>query len=216
MLAHSRDIWPMIMRASAWRAHVEANAEISSIPAGAMRGSALACKEETYLPSCEEDAGHVEWFASKCCGPPASSCRVNVMTFDGYTFVGHGLCLDGTKDGGDQFFPSLYKEGALQSPADHEMELKDLCDKYPDCVGIDLNNDHNGYLLFRSVAALDAVSEPGWDKWSPSSAMEEGVCVDDCAVTASTGEELGVCHAKTTGKCAKTSHALLLQYMYQI
>ena len=137
------------------------------------------------------NAGCAEYVTGR--GPP--------LLLDGYTFVGTGWCLDASKDDGAQYFPALYQEGALlQNPEKHTMELKEMCDKNPDCVGIDLyNDDTNGYLLFRSVAALDAIVESGWDKWSPSSAMEEGVCIaDDCTVTASEiGEGSGQCYAKT-------------------
>ena len=123
-------------------------------------------------------------------------CRVGI---EGYTFIGTGWCIDDSKDDDEIYFPSLYKHGALLTEADHEMELKEMCDKYPDCVGIDLYNDDNGYLLFRSVAALDEIAEPGWDKWSPSWAMEEGVCIaDDCSVTASEMQGSGGCYAKNS------------------
>ena len=57
-------------------AHVKADSTISAIPAGAMRTiPKRLCKDEEYIPTCEEDAGHVKWFASKCCGNGLSSCH---------------------------------------------------------------------------------------------------------------------------------------------
>ena len=40
-----------------------------------MTSAAFLCKDEEYVPTCEEDSGHVEWFASKCCGNGLSSCH---------------------------------------------------------------------------------------------------------------------------------------------
>ena len=45
--------------------------------AGAMTSGPVLCKDvhPSYAPTCEEDAGHVDWFASKCCGNGLSRCH---------------------------------------------------------------------------------------------------------------------------------------------
>ena len=101
-----------------------------------------------------------------------------------WTRLGTGWCQDDTKQDIQRHLPALWKTGAT------ETELKILCDKYPTCVAIDLGNNENGHLRFSSKAALDAISEPGWGKWSSG-------CQDDC-VPRIAGDAVGACHVKGT------------------
>ena len=96
--------------------------------------------------------------------------------------------MDTTKptENAGQHLPALSKKGA------REAELKVLCNKYEACVAVDWGNKENGYLRFSSAAALDAIDEPGWGKWS------EG-CQSGCFPTEAGDGGGGVCHVKQSG-----------------
>jgi len=78
--------------------------------------------------------------------------------------------------------PALWKRGA------GEKELTDLCNKYEACVAVDWGNSENGHVRFSSAAALNAINELGWGKWSDG-------CQSACNPT-KTLEATGVCHVK--------------------
>ena len=58
------------------------------------------CKDEEYVPTCEEDSGHVEWFASKCCGNGISRCHgdKSEMRVLVALRMGAGLEFEGLRD----------------------------------------------------------------------------------------------------------------------
>jgi len=55
-------------------------------------------------------------------------------------------------------------------------------------VAVDWGNSENGHVRFSSAAALNAINEPGWGKWSDG-------CQSACNPT-KTLEATGVCHVK--------------------
>ena len=94
-----------------------------------------------------------------------------------YESVGTGWCIDDTKTDVQRHLPVLNEE--YQRDA-NPWELMALCDKYQDCVAVDWAWERediaNGYLRFSSATALNAVNEPGWNKWSDG-------CKEGCMVT---------------------------------
>ena len=83
-----------------------------------------------------------------------------------------------------QHMPALWKVGAGKD------ELTELCNKYEECVAVDWGNNEAGITLvrFSSAAALNAINEPGWGKWSDG-------CQSACFPTVA-GQAGGVCHVK--------------------
>jgi len=55
-------------------------------------------------------------------------------------------------------------------------------------VAIDWGNKENGHVRFSSAAAVNAIDEPGWGKWSDG-------CQSACFPTVA-GDAGGVCHIK--------------------
>ena len=96
--------------------------------------------------------------------------------------------MDTTKptENGGQHLPALWKNGA------GEAELKALCNKYEACVAVDWGNNVRAFLRFSSAAALDAIDEPGWGKWSDG-------CQSGCFPTEAGDGGGGVCHVKQSG-----------------
>ena len=96
--------------------------------------------------------------------------------------------MDTTKptENDGQHLPALWKRGA------GEVELKVLCNKYEACVAVHWGNEENGYLRFSSAAALDAIDEPGWGKWSDG-------CQSGCFPNGAGDGGGGVCHVKQSG-----------------
>ena len=96
--------------------------------------------------------------------------------------------MDTTKptENAGQHLPALFKRGA------GEVELKVLCNKYEACVAVDWGNTENGHLRFSSAAALEAIDEPGWGKWSDG-------CQSGCFPNGAGDDGQGVCHVKQGG-----------------
>jgi len=107
-----------------------------------------------------------------------------------YRLQGTGWCqVSPNKRFGDtgNVPPAFYKKGATQA------DLQDLCDQFEDCNAIQFGNTGNGYLLFTSVAAIDAVAVPsGYTKWVTG-------CQFNCRVTSAAVPA----NAKTVGECWK-------------
>ena len=161
------------------------------------------------FPNCESPAARAcvapAMDAFKCSIGTPGAVERSILQFpmlfqhaDGWIRLGTGWCLDDTKQDIERHLPALSKTGAT------ETELKILCDKYPTCVAIDLGNKENGYLRFSSKVALDAISEPGWEKWS-------GGCQDDCVPRIAGDAGPGACHVKGTAAVSPemTSYRLL-------
>ena len=107
---------------------------------------------------------------------------------DGWARLGTGFCLDDTKPVELQHLPAMYRSGVTLA------EVKALCDKYSTCVALDfgVHQDESGIYgiaRFSSAAALDAISEPEWEKWS------EG-CQDNCVPRITGDADIGACYVK--------------------
>ena len=90
--------------------------------------------------------------------------------------------MDRSKNSG-QHMPALWKVGAGKD------ELTELCNKYEECVAVDWGNKGDGgSLRFSSAAALNAINETGWVKFSAG-------CQSACFPTVA-GQAGGVCHVK--------------------
>ena len=128
------------------------------------------------------------------CLPRFPSSRLCVYTDedhdDSWTRLGTGFCLDDTKDSGLQHLPAMYRSGVTLA------EVKALCDKYSTCVALDFGVHQDasgvyGIARFSSAAALDAISEPEWAKWSDQ-------CQDNCVPKITGDSDVGACYVKGT------------------
>ena len=108
----------------------------------------------------------------------------------GYKLFGRGWCHTAK----NQSPPMLYKKGAGLS------ELKNLCNKFKECIAVDHKNNAFGYLRFISASAVNSVSAPsGYTKGT------SGLCQSDCEVTRTDTGFKGECWVKETGPTTTTT-----------
>ena len=161
------------------------------------------CNDGTYDPNGRRDVGGDPWTSrfyvreevplSRAILNEIGSCEASGRFWDRdqmecvdeppepqYVRVGTGWCLD--SDQGQ--LPAMYRNAA---PLD---ELMQMCDRFDECIAVDVNNNENGHTRWSSTDAMNRNANQigGWDTWA-------GECQEGCRADYS-GDAGGECWRK--------------------